>query len=109
MVPGGYFRAEQVGLRHRIAVNSSTLFYIWIKNMDDEPLNFTLNAELSSLTSGNVSVNIVPALNLDPMEEITVPLNITPHEAGSYIITVEVYNSDITSVHYSFVFVVDAY
>ncbi len=109
MIPGSYFRAEQIGLRQRVEINSSALFYIWIKNFDDEPLNVSIDAELSSLTPGNVSVNVVPELTLVPMEEVTVPLNATPSETGSYIITVDVYSSDTPSLHYSFVFVVDSY
>ena len=109
MIESKYFRAEQIGLRKRIPINQTAEFGIWLKNLDDEKMKIEIKAIQSKSTPGNISINVTPQITLNPMEETTVPVKITPYEKGSYIVTVTVTCPDATYNKYEFTFVVDAY
>jgi len=109
MIESKYFRAEQIGLRKRIPANETAEFMIKLKNLDDEPMKIEIKAIQSRSTPGNISINTTPEITLNPLEETTIPVEITPHEKGSYIITVTVTCPDAPYNRYDFTFVVDAY
>ncbi len=109
MIESKYFRAEQTGLRKRIPVNETAEFSLKLKNLDDEPMKIKISAIQSQSTPGDLSINTTPEITLNPLEETTVPVKITPHEKGSYIVTVTVTCPDAPYNKYEFVFVVDAY
>ncbi len=109
MIESKYFRAEQKGLRQRIPINQTAEFGIWLKNLDDKKMTIEMKAIQSKSTPGNISINVTPQINLNPMEETTVPVKITPYEKGSYIVTVTVTCPDAPYNKYELTFVVDAY
>ncbi len=109
LIPSGFFRSEQTGLRQRVPVGETATFGIWLKNMDDINNTVQISYSLDSQTPGDVDVDVPSSITLQPMEEKTVEVKITPNEEGSFIVHFTAESPTMQQVSYDFVFVVDAF